>query len=811
MSRLFTKFGLLVLLLQVVYFYSSAQQPEEKKTVKAIYLNAPLSIDGILNESVYAESQPAKDFLQWQPYNGKPSFQPSEVHFFYDNNAVYVGAMLYDSAPDSIFNFFSQRDEFGMSDYFGVYLDPYNTGQLAYGFFVTPSGNQMDMKATKSDGDNEDGNWNAVWDSKTSITDKGWVVEMRIPYSALRFAKKQDYVWGLNMFRRIRRYNSNNSWNFIDSKKEGFIDQEGTLTGISNINPPLRLSLSPYASAYFDKNDVEHTKEFLFKGGMDLKYGLSESFTLDMMLIPDFGQIQSDDKELNLSPYELYYSEKRQFFTEGTELFERGDIFYSRRIGSEPKFDANDALSAHEAIDYNPKETQLINATKLSGRSKSGIGVGVLNAMSLPSYAILKDTISGAKRRVLVQPFTNYNVSVVDKSLRNNSYISLINSNVLMADNPFRANVTATQFQLRNKNKTYAVSGQAGFSARGDTEIETGYYASLGFAKNSGNFQYNIGQNIYSDTYDPNDLGYLQHNNEVSTDLEILYEVNEPRWIFREWEASIEWDYNRMYSPNAEIGSEFDIDAWALFKNNYSASFSFGLGTNKHNYYETRVKGRYFDEAYFYMYNAEINTDSRKPLNFFAHYGGFTQPHLAQYGNWVSSGFNIRIGKRVQFSYEFGFNAEINDYGYVDKTDDDDTIFFSRRDVKTIENIIEGSYSITRNLSLNLRTRHYWSGVLNKEFFDLQQNGSLLKSLSYNKNKDENKNAFNVDMVVRWIFAPGSEMTFAWKNSIITEDKLVRSNYWKNFKNSWKSDQVNSVSLRILYYIDYNSLRRKRR
>ncbi|MFY9154271.1 MAG: DUF5916 domain-containing protein [Prolixibacteraceae bacterium] len=449
---------------------------QEKKNVDILRISSPLIIDGIHDEAVYQQIAPAKDFVQLQPYNGKPSFQPSEVFFFYDHSAIYVGAMLYDSAPDSIFNLLTERDNIGMSDYFGVYIDPYNQGQLAYGFFITPAGVQVDVKAVKSDSDSEDANWNAVWESKTKITDKGWVVEMRIPFSALRFSEKAGSTWGLNMFRNIRRYNSNNSWNLVDRNVSGFIHQEGQLNGIKDVTPPVRLSFSPYFATYFETKGKESSSDFLYKGGMDMKYGISESFTLDMMLIPDFGQIQSDDQQLNLSPYELYFDEKRQFFTEGTELFQRGNIFYSRRIGAGPKFSADDELTTNEIIDFNPSETQLINASKISGRTTKGWGFGMLNAMSLNSYERLKDTISGENRKVLVQPFTNYNVSVFDKSLKNNSYISLINTNVSMANSSFRANVTATEFQFRNKEKTYAVKGKGGFSSRGDEIIDNGYY-----------------------------------------------------------------------------------------------------------------------------------------------------------------------------------------------------------------------------------------------------------------------------------------------------------------------------------------------
>jgi hypothetical protein len=418
------RLNLLLLIILFSGIVCAQQRPADvtKKSISALLISKPLKIDGIADEEYYTESVPAKDFLQLEPYNGRPAYQTSEVHIFYDQTAIYVGAILYDNSPDSIYNFLSERDEIGYSDYFGIYLDPYNQGQMAFGFFITPAGVQTDIKAVKiTDGDNEDSNWDAVWESRTRINELGWVVEMRIPWSALRFSENSTGSWGLQFFRNIRRYNSNSSWNFIDIKASGFIHQQGSLEGISGIKPSVRLSLSPYAAVYVEKK-AENNSDFIYKGGMDLKYGISESFTLDMMLIPDFGQIQSDDQKLNLSPYELYYSEKRQFFTEGTELFERSGLLYSRRIGAKPKFsdNAEDALLENEAVDYLPTETQLVNASKISGRTTSGLGIGFLNAMTLPSKAVIKDTITSDEREVLVQPFTNYNVTVFDKTLPNN-------------------------------------------------------------------------------------------------------------------------------------------------------------------------------------------------------------------------------------------------------------------------------------------------------------------------------------------------------------------------------------------------------
>jgi hypothetical protein len=785
-------------------------QAQEKKSVEALYITTPIKIDGILDDEVYKYAKPAKDFVQLQPYNGKPSYQPSEVYFFYDQSAIYVGAMLYDSAPDSIFNFFTERDNIGMSDYFGVYLDPYNQGQLAYGFFITPAGVQTDIKAIKTDYDNEDGSWDAVWESKTRITEKGWVVELRIPYAALRFSEKSGSTWGLNMFRNIRRYNSNNSWNYIDRKIAGFIHQEGVLTGLKDIKPPVRLSLSPYLATYLDNN--KSSTDFLYKGGMDLKYGLSESFTLDMMLIPDFGQIQSDDKLLNLSPYELYYNEKRQFFTEGTELFQRGNIFYSRRIGAKPKFFDKEynSLYDNEIVDYSPSETQLINATKISGRTTGGLGIGFLNASSLPSYAKLKDTLNGNTRKMLVQPFTNYNVTVVDKSLKNNSYVSFINSNVSMFDNPFRANVTATEFQLRDKSKTYALIGKGGISVRGDTSYETGYYGKLELDKNKGKLQYGISQDLYTDKYDPNDLGYLRRNNAMLTHIGVSYHIMEPFWMIREWHTNVWWDYTRIYKPSDVYSHIITFDSYVLYKNNYSTELSAGIETNKHDYYEPRVKDRFYALPYYFYYNAYLNTDSRKPISFYFQYGGSYQPTTGQTGIWEYSSVNIRIGQRFQIGYTLNFHNEYNILGFVDKTTNDDTIYFAKRDVKILENILEPSLAITNKTSVRLRIRHYWSGAANKNYLQLQNNGSLDLAPSYTQNKNENYNAFNIDMVFRWIFAPGSELTFAWKNSILDDQNTVLESYWRNLDNTWRSAQDNNFSLRVLYYFDYNSLKKKR-
>jgi hypothetical protein len=177
------------------------------------------------------------------------------------------------------------------------------------------------------------------------------------------------------------------------------------------------------------------------------------------------------------------------------------------------------------------------------------------------------------------------------------------------------------------------------------------------------------------------------------------------------------------------------------------------------------------------------------------------------------SGFlnlNYRIGRHVQLYYSAEIGNKLNDHGYVDMTENEDTVYFARRDVRTLQNIIGGSYAINNKAGFNLRVRHYWSGAGNKEFFQLQSNGGLANDVDYNVNQDENYNAFNIDLVFKWIFAPGSEFSFAWKNSVYTSGDKVISDYWRNLDNTWKSDQINSFSIKILYYLDYNAIRKNK-
>jgi hypothetical protein len=293
-----------VLIISQVYSFS--QSPIRKLPAKRT--TASFKIDGNLDEAAWKDAPVATDFIEFRPNFGAKEKNKTEVRILYDNSFVYVGGYCHDS-PDSISRELAGRDNVGNSDFVGVIFDTYNDKINAVGFYVTTTGEQFDAKYSADPMGGEDANWNSVYESEAKIHKDGWSFEMKIPYSALRFTSKDNQTWGLNIIRRRQKTTQQFFWNKVDPNVNGFINQEGEWTGIEKIKSPIRLSFSPYLSFYanhypYNTKGVKNTTASI-NGGMDIKYGISQSFTLDMTLIPDFGQVQSDNIVFNRSPFVL--------------------------------------------------------------------------------------------------------------------------------------------------------------------------------------------------------------------------------------------------------------------------------------------------------------------------------------------------------------------------------------------------------------------------------------------------------------------------------------------------------------------------
>lgn len=801
----------------ILFYLIFAQQlllaQGEHKNIEAVRSNTAPKIDGVLEET-WLQAPAAKDWVMMEPRNFEKEreHQKSEIRFLYNDKALYVGAMFYDNAPDSILLEFSKRDEGNKNcDWFGVWISPYNDAQNDFMFALTAAGVQLD---SRSSGDNSDSNWDAVWNSAVNINEKGWSAEMEIPYSALRIPNTDVQEWGINMGREIRRYRENYSWNPIDITNSNYSSQAGVLRGIKNIDTPLRLSFMPYLSTYLDHK--AGTTNTSINGGLDLKYGINESFTLDMTLIPDFGQTVFDDEILNISPFEIRHNENRSFFTEGTELFNKSNLFYSRRIGASPS--QYPEMDSTEYISEIPANVQLLNATKVSGRNVNGLGIGVFNALTEKTFATIVDSLTGEERQVVVEPLSNYNVLVLDQILNNNSYITFTNTNVIRTGEARDANVEKLQVQIGTKDNSYTFYGDLSFShIFEDNAVETGHASFLLFEKSSGNFRYMIAQNIESDKYQINDLGFLYNNNEFKHHGELSYHIFKPKGKLRKADFELGFSREMLYKPNKYVSTEIDLDSRIHLTNYFSSGISLeqSIGTT-YDYFEARTDDwtnvfHIGPKTDLFWWNS---TDYRKRFAGDLGFGYEAIPEFNAKSYHIRFSPRFRVNDHIFMTYVISHKLEHNNRGrllddsYDVVMDENDALLFTRRNQKTITNVYQASAIINNKLSLDIKLRHYWSVLKQKEAFHLDKgeliaNDFALEDSDGNMLYDINYNTWNIDFNCIWRFAPGSELNLQWKNAIKNAHGDAFLNPRQNLNKLFEEDQGNSISLKLVYYLDY--------
>jgi hypothetical protein len=752
-----THFFFLLTLLPLLSF----GQFDNKKTYTISQCTTPPKIDGVLNDKVWAEVATSGNFKQMSPNNGatERKGQETEVQICYDNNTIYFGIMMYDNAPDSILKELSKRDQEGKNfDSFGIWIDPYNNGQLSYNFLVSAAGVQTDAKHTNTSIDSD---WDAVWKSAVKITDKGWIAEFSIPFSALRFPPNNNN-WSLNMARGIRRYREHYTWNYIDVSYDNYAMQNGILNFLDfDIKSPLRLSVMPYITSYFNNYDGENT--YPYNMGMDLKYGINESFTLDMTLVPDFGQVAPDDKVLNLSPFEVYYTEKRQFFTEGTELFGKAkNMFYTRRVSDD-----------------------LINASKISGRTKSGLGIGALNAIT--------------------KNLTNYNIMVFDQSLKNNSSVSFINTNKYEKGSGISSNVSGITTSINSKDNSHKydiyLNNSNVFS---DDEVTQGYTGKFGISKTKGEYKYIMSSEIIDDKYNVNDLGFLMRNNSINHSLNLSYNQLTPSKNLVNSSLSLMADYKTLFTEQEFTSLDYSLHSVFTLKN-YTTIGVFGT-INPYesiDFYEARtgnlespfrtskgIRGRMF-----------VSSDYRKTFALDVSFGG----HIKPLYNSTKFGWRIqpmlRVNDKLSFRYVLSINHIKNDAGFT-ANDENDLPVFALRNTNMITNVLTGSFVLNNKMDLAFKLRYHFDQVENTEFKSLDNDGYLYTS-DYDGEHNINYTTWTGNLNFNWLFAPGSQMSIVWNHAITNYDGIIRNHWTDNVEQSLTLPQENSLSLKVIYYLDY--------
>jgi hypothetical protein len=798
-----------------------AQTPIAKKKLAITKISTSITIDGLLDEAEWKKTPVADGFIHLQPAPFVPenTNNKSEVYFLYNNEGIYVGGYFHEKTKDSIASELIGRDGFGNNDFVGIIFDTYQDKLNGFEYFVTPLGEQMDAKvAPNNNGNNEDFSWNAVWKSAAKIHSDGWSFEMFLPYAAIRFGKKKVQDWGLNIVRRRQKSGGQLFWQSIDPNANGFLTQEGTLTGLEDLKPPLRLQFSPYFSYYYEKPVGATSFTGRASGGADVKYGLNQAFTLDMTLIPDFGQVVTDNRVLNLSPFAVRFDENRPFFTEGVELFNKGNLFYSRRIGVEPSYKEYN-FKPNEDILLDPQQASIVNATKISGRTQKGLGVGILNAITKPQKTTYKNTITGETRAQESMPLTNYNVFVMDQTLKNNSSISFANTNVLRSGNAYDANVSAFLFDLNNKKNSWNVGGSATISQLigvGGKNIN-GYAHNIYFGKTSGRFNFNVWQELSDKRFDKSDMGYFTNNNSMDQGAWMGYRWNKPKGWFNSKNVNFNFWYSRLVTPIDNLkrkemmfqGGGFNVNFNAQTKKLQGLGVNINGGLAGNDFYEAREYGRVFQNKGRVGLGVRWNSNDAKKLSW------GTDLFLGTGGVFTRKSMELNLFGKIRFSSKFSIDHGLS---YSDAKDGagwagkntDNAVIFSRRNVKSVENVLGSKYNFNNKMGITLRARHYWSKVDPQQFYELNKYGNLVTpNVTFTKNVKQNYNFFSVDMVYTWQFAQGSFINVVWKDVADSFERNFEKNYIKNLGNTISGPQSNSFSVRVIYFLDYLTAKSK--
>jgi hypothetical protein len=598
---------------------SVAQTSPPDSLKRIVATRAPaldVRIDGRLDEVSWSTAAFVSDFTQKDPVEGAAPSERTELAVLYDDEAIYIGARLHRADPTRIHRNVTRRDDVGNTERLIVSLDTYHDRRTAYSFVVTAAGAIADYYHPSDQEFSRDYSYDPVWEADASVDGGGWSAEIRIPFSQLRFNDADEQVWGINIDRWIPDLNEDIYWRLISKDDNGWSSRFGELVGLRRIRPSTRIELMPYVAAQadaYDESDPDDpfARTFSGRAGVDLKMGIGPNLTLDATVNPDFGQVEADPAEVNLSAFESFFSERRPFFVEGADLL-RGSgasYFYSRRIGGSPSGYASGAY-----VDA-PNNSTILAATKLTGRLASGLSVAALGAVTEREFARVTAARDSAVIEVEVEPLTFFGISRLQQEFgESQSTVGVMGTIVhrdlsrsaALADAVVGDAITGgIDYLLRFEQGEWDLSGHVGGShVRGSTrameslqrsssryyqrpdaghvEIDTtrtslsGYTIGGTLAKNSGTWQGYIGIGAESPGLELNDAGQLGTADDIDAWSGLSYHENEPGAVLRNYRLSLDastgWNYDGIntyrsfgVNANATLTSFWSVSGWGGF------------------------------------------------------------------------------------------------------------------------------------------------------------------------------------------------------------------------------------------------------
>lgn len=703
------------IVLIMALFYVSAfasSKADSTKVVTCYKLSEPLILDGILTESVYLKA-PITDFTQKDPNEGKPATEKSEVWISYDDYNIYFSAKFYDSQPDSIDRSLMRRDNMTESDWFWIYMDPYNDNRTGFYFGVNPGGSICDG-TLYNDGWMDD-SWDGIWESKTTIDEHGWNAEIKIPFTQLRFKESAHMVWGINLNRDIKRKHEMSFYVLVPKKESGFVSHFADLKGLDGIKPKQRIEFLPYVVQKAQYLQHENNDPF-YRGnqyqtsfGADLKFGLGSNLNIDATINPDFGQVEVDPAVVNLSQFETFYSEKRPFFIEGSSIFIFGrggannnwgfnfsnpDLFYSRRIGRRPQ----GYVSSQGFVDY-PSETKILGAAKLTGKIDENWSIGAVSAVTERTFATIQ-TESIGRVKEEVEPLTHYGVARSQKVFNDGKQalgmiITTVNRDLknqnlrnLLSDQAYTFGLDGWTFL--DSDETYVVTGSIiGSYTHGSKDYLirlqkqpyryfqrpdktymaldsnrtslSGYFTRFAINKQKGNFYFNAALGVMSPGFEYNDLGSQWFADRMNGHLVLGYRWFEADGIFRNKDVYMAYNKNTDYEYNT-IRNGFYGNSNLQFMNYWGIHLEGGINFESFSTTATRG-GPKVKNPTNYSFYASAYTDNREKI-IFSPTTSFWSNALGSYEYSVGLDFEWKPNSQITFSFgpEYDFRNDRNQW-----------------------------------------------------------------------------------------------------------------------------------------------------
>jgi len=750
------------------------------RVVQAARRRTPVELDGDLSDAAWADAAPISGFHQREPDEGAPATEPTEVRVLYDDDALYVGARMSDSAPDSIVGRLARRDNWVVSDRFMVFLDPYHDRRTGFYFGVNAAGTLYDGTMMNDDWDS--GTWDGNWEARTRRDSLGWTAEIRIPYSQLRFQQGERYLWGINFKRDLARRNEATYLAFTPRNESGFVSRFYDLQGLEQVRPPRRFEVVPYVTSKAEF--VDHApgdpfndgRRFRGSAGADFKLGMGSNLTLDATVNPDFGQVEVDPAVVNLSDVETFYPEKRPFFIEGANIFDFGqggannfwgfnwpgpDLFYSRRIGRSPQ-------GSTPAAEYTqvPDGTTILGAAKLSGKIGPGLSMGMLSALTSRESARLQD--GTGRHSVEVEPLTSYNLFRAQHEFgQGRQGLGLITTGTFrdLGQSRLRDELNQNAVALGvdgwtflDRNRMWVVTGYvSGSRVEGSTtritslqrnathyfqrpdakhvSVDpdrtslTGWSSRLWLNKQRGSWVVNAAIGGISPGFESNDLGFLSRTDVLNGHVVVSHRWSEPGKLFRYARINAA-TYRSANFDGDNIGEGYWLSGGGTFLNYQGLEGHFSYSPDRVNPRTTRggpkmvAPGGYQGSLYYY-------TDDRKSL-----FGSLSLSH-GSYSrgseNTWSAGASLEWRPAAAVSVRIQPEFEVSRIGaqYVDAAEDvtatstfGTRYIFANLDQSTLSASLRLNWTFSPRLSLELYTQPLVSTGNYRRFKELSRPNS---------------------------------------------------------------------------------------